>query len=205
MIGLVRNFVAAAALLTVHASVAGATTFNWSYTGGGANNGVGTLEATETAPNSGIFTIQTISGTANGETINASAPVPAYAGTGSTVYWSPTAPIVFNPLNPFFFTDFLGFAFLTEANHYFALYENTNYGGGAPNDAYACGTDTSPYCLIGPGLALGDGLGDPRVGLTNFALTQTPIPAALPLFATGLGMIGFLAHRRKRKAVIRAD
>ncbi len=31
--------------------------------------------------------------------------------------------------------------------------------------------------------------------------TPTPIPGALPLFATGLGALGFLAYRRKRKAV----
>ena len=31
-------------------------------------------------------------------------------------------------------------------------------------------------------------------------LTQTPIPAALPLFATGLGGLGLLGWRRKRKA-----
>jgi hypothetical protein len=29
----------------------------------------------------------------------------------------------------------------------------------------------------------------------------TPLPAALPLFATGLGVMGFLAKRRKRKTV----
>jgi len=29
---------------------------------------------------------------------------------------------------------------------------------------------------------------------------QTPIPAALPLFATGLGALGLLGWRRKRKA-----
>ena len=31
-------------------------------------------------------------------------------------------------------------------------------------------------------------------------LTQTPIPATLPLFATGLGGLGLLGWRRKRKA-----
>jgi hypothetical protein len=29
---------------------------------------------------------------------------------------------------------------------------------------------------------------------------ETPIPAALPLFASGLGVMGFVARRRKRKA-----
>jgi hypothetical protein len=31
-------------------------------------------------------------------------------------------------------------------------------------------------------------------------IASTPLPAALPLFATGLGLIGLLARRRKRKA-----
>jgi hypothetical protein len=31
--------------------------------------------------------------------------------------------------------------------------------------------------------------------------TPTPLPAALPLFATGLGVLGLLSWRRKRKAV----
>jgi hypothetical protein len=34
--------------------------------------------------------------------------------------------------------------------------------------------------------------------------TPTPLPAALPLFATGLGVIGFLAKRRKRKGATAA-
>jgi hypothetical protein len=32
------------------------------------------------------------------------------------------------------------------------------------------------------------------------ATTPTPLPAALPLFATGLGALGLLGWRRKRKA-----
>jgi len=31
-------------------------------------------------------------------------------------------------------------------------------------------------------------------------VTQTPLPAALPLFATGLGGLGLLGWRRKQKA-----
>ena len=36
------------------------------------------------------------------------------------------------------------------------------------------------------------------------AAGETPIPGALPLFAGGLGMIGFLARRKKRKAQLAA-
>jgi hypothetical protein len=34
----------------------------------------------------------------------------------------------------------------------------------------------------------------------NYDVSQTPLPAALPLFATGLGALGLLGWRRKRKA-----
>ena len=36
-------------------------------------------------------------------------------------------------------------------------------------------------------------------------LAPAPLPAALPLFATGLGVLGLLGWRRKRKAVSPAD
>ena len=35
-------------------------------------------------------------------------------------------------------------------------------------------------------------------------LTATPLPAALPLFTTGLGALGLLGWRRKRKAQVAA-
>lgn len=35
---------------------------------------------------------------------------------------------------------------------------------------------------------------------TEGTLTTTPLPATLPLFASGLGVLGFLGWRRKRKA-----
>ena len=35
--------------------------------------------------------------------------------------------------------------------------------------------------------------------LTSGSLTATPLPAALPLFATGLGAIGLIGWRRKRR------
>jgi len=44
--------------------------------------------------------------------------------------------------------------------------------------------------------ALADG-GIPRAD--NFGIPETPLPATLPLFATGLGALGLLGWRRKRK------
>jgi hypothetical protein len=55
---------------------------------------------------------------------------------------------------------------------------------------------------------------DPLVGMAGYNLpgnyrgsslsggvevASTPLPAALPLFASGLGLMGFLAKRRKRQ------
>jgi hypothetical protein len=36
--------------------------------------------------------------------------------------------------------------------------------------------------------------------LDDLTVSSTPLPAALPLFASGLGVMGFLAKRRKRKS-----
>ena len=40
-----------------------------------------------------------------------------------------------------------------------------------------------------------------KLDLVFTPVSQVPLPAALPLFATGLGVLGLLGWRRKRKAV----
>jgi hypothetical protein len=73
----------------------------------------------------------------------------------------------------------------------------------ASNNPYA-GTFASLGITPGTytwGWAFFNGYGPPSGGGT-FTLTTitTPLPAALPLFATGLGGLGLLGWRRKRKA-----
>jgi hypothetical protein len=46
----------------------------------------------------------------------------------------------------------------------------------------------------------GGGVVESYAGLGT--LTPTPLPAALPLFASGLGAIGFFGWRKKRKAAV---
>jgi hypothetical protein len=65
------------------------------------------------------------------------------------------------------------------------------------------GTGSSPSAYV-------FGASDPLTGLSNGAVqaesdfitfTPTPLPATLPLFATGLGALGLLGWRRKREAI----
>ena len=88
------------------------------------------------------------------------------------------------------------------ANHvYSAPYNGANppFGGLIPAGTYVGFED----------LALAQGgdfdFNDDSFVFTNVTIgtqsvTENPIPAALPLFASGLGLLGLLAHRRKRKA-----
>ncbi len=68
---------------------------------------------------------------------------------------------------------------------------------------YACGGIDVPYCLLGP--PEGDGLENLPAALTNFQVNlvpEVPLPAALPLLASSMAGLGFLARRRKRKAAV---
>ena len=40
----------------------------------------------------------------------------------------------------------------------------------------------------------------PPIGITGGSIAETPLPATLPLFASGLGALGLLGWRRKRKS-----
>jgi hypothetical protein len=58
------------------------------------------------------------------------------------------------------------------------------------------GKDTLVFSFIGNS---GQGWPDEGFGIDNVRVTATPLPGALPLFATGLGVLGLLGWRRKRK------
>jgi hypothetical protein len=64
--------------------------------------------------------------------------------------------------------------------------------------------DASGTCGIGPGLEPHSEVDDVfhqwDVMGQMTQQVETPLPAALPLFATGLGGLGLLGWRRKRKA-----
>jgi hypothetical protein len=77
-------------------------------------------------------------------------------------------------------------------------------------DFLSLGVDnTSPdvtCCTLG--FAVSAGLSDHNASLPinnspNLTFTPTPLPATLPLFATGLGALGLLGWRRKRRAAVK--
>jgi hypothetical protein len=61
-----------------------------------------------------------------------------------------------------------------------------------------CGTITAPTFIADVGMPNGGATG--TIGFSEVGITATPVPGALPLFLSGLGGLGLLGWRRKRKA-----
>ena len=87
------------------------------------------------------------------------------------------------PFNP---THLLGMIFSNNATGIFAAGSGTIF----PSDATSsCTVNTRVSCVISGTITLEKP-------------STVPLPAALPLFATGLGALGLLGWRRKRKAAV---
>ncbi len=63
----------------------------------------------------------------------------------------------------------------------------------------APGGATRLYLGASDGFGWYNNIGAIEVTINDGSLSSTPLPAALPLFATGLGALGLLGWRRKRK------
>jgi len=179
----------AAAMFFSYATLANADILDWSYTGPGINNGSGTMNATFDSVNND-YIINTISGTANGQTIS-----------GLSTYDFPDN-IVFPPAPPNIGVDSTGFSFTVADGTAYNLYEDD--GLYTPGPPYGC---QAVYCLLGPGDPVTGGAGDPFVALDNFTVsveTAVPEPSTWAMMILGFAGVGFLAYRRKSKPALMA-
>jgi hypothetical protein len=109
--------------------------------------------------------------------------------TGTSLFASADN-ILFFPGSPTqAFTDINGISFTTESAGDFNIYFN---GGGDP---------------LYPGFVgygrISSSISPPTSEGTQieFSVSETPVPAALPLFATGLGVMAFFMSRKRRKSI----
>jgi hypothetical protein len=89
--------------------------------------------------------------------------------------------ILFYPTQPF--VDFGGISFNTADGNAWNIYWNGYYG--------VLDFNTNP-------------IGYPNSVTIDFSVTETPLPAALPLFAGGLAALGLFGRHRKRKVAAMA-
>jgi hypothetical protein len=126
-------------------------------------------------------------------------PVTATFSVGSSSGTFTDAIVVFAQAN-----DNAGFEDLAVAD----ILDTHNVAFGTYNLSTSIGPLTGDFGLINPGFSFPTTAGALIINslVTNptftaaAGATATPLPAALPLFATGIGGLGLLGWRRKRKA-----
>jgi hypothetical protein len=186
-----RIFLWAAAIAMIAFQVpdaSAATMFNWSITSTetGTLTGSGTLDAT--LQSGSEYLVTSMTGTADGMAVML-IPVLGYQGNENLLYYpaTTTSPGGCGPLCQL---DNNGLAF--------SLANGANVNIFEHSDPMITQCDTS-----GTVSACADELDTSFVTVFSAApvpVSATPLPAALPLFATGLGAMGLFGSRRKRKA-----
>ena len=162
----------AGALLAVTAgsvAPASATTWDWEVTGAGAYDGSGTISGSVSC-GVGCFEITAATGDIAGDTITG---ISTFAGADN--YLFPTAAVP---------------------------YQIDNNGISFAVSGLSLGTAVNIFSEVGFTLDKLDpenGTGEAFGTFSIVGEVATPLPAALPLFAGGLGMIGLLGRRKNRK------
>jgi hypothetical protein len=155
---------------TIAAVPARATTFDFSVASIGALNDVASGTFTASQISSGVYQVTGITGTFNGAAIT---QLSGYANADNELFFSAQS-----------YVDFQGISFLTSLGAV-NLFSNSGYF------EVKSVVDPVGYYFNGTPISL-------NVGASN--VSATPLPDGLPLFATGLALIGMTAWWRKRKA-----
>jgi hypothetical protein len=177
---------AGVALLAFFGTVlsAQAATYNWSFNGL-AVSGSGTLDTGAAEPGNG-FLITGITGTwtdgLGTENILTLLP-PGHFNSNDNILYPTSTPLL----------DSDGFAFSVAQE-----FVQISFGSVGTFMGYAFATFPAVGNCDAPGTTCLTGI--TAGSMFTFTSTTTPLPAALPLFATGLGALGLLGWRRKRKA-----
>jgi hypothetical protein len=216
-----RVMLAATAALSLFAALgiglaapANADTFSWSYSGNafsgsGTDTGSGTLITGGLASTCGSppvgscsyvnlpytttsgNTITSITGTWDGFTITGLVTPELFDHNNNVLYLSPNGTLLDASSNgdpgglAFFVSDYIGNNVPTPTTVVVELFFDTTFA------AYAALTGNTGFgcCSLGT-----DG------DFTVSSLSAVPLPATFPLFATGLGALGLLSWRSKKKA-----
>jgi hypothetical protein len=167
--------VAGALLAVTAASVApaSATTWNWEIIGAGSYDGSGTISGSVSC-GVGCFEITAATGDIAGDTITG-------ISTFANQFGAPDNYLFPSAADPFQI-DTLGISFAVSGP----------FLGTAVNIFHEAGFDIDK---LDPQNGTGEAFGDFMI----VGVVATPLPAALPLFAGGLGMIGLLGRRKNRK------
>jgi hypothetical protein len=154
------------------------TTWEWILTGGSGGPGSGTLTTDSEACSIIGCPILSIHGTVDGYPITGLFRSPE-TGSDNLIYYPATSP---NQV------DYTGIGLVLGSSYEtsISIYNTLNTGDSEFITFGDHTTSTAYYASFT--------VDDP------VTRTITPIPAALPLFATGLGALGLLGWRRKRKA-----
>ena len=200
-----RSAVVVVGLMFLGSLPSKAATYNFDFTSAFGYSVVGSL-TTGNADGPG-YDITSISGTiisansaASGSIQglvpgNATSPLYLIAGAGS--YGSYYYDNIFIPTAPYFTTT-AGLLFTSNAGFEYNFYGGGGCCGSAANTTYLSTTDGGVSSGFYPGIP--GTLTVTDASSPEDPLSPVPLPATLPLFASGLGALGLLGWRRKKKA-----
>jgi hypothetical protein len=177
-------------------SVAHAATIDYIFTGTCAASSCslnGTNFTTFTVTEVG--STSSVSGPAGGEYSNATTAT--FSSGPLTATLTGTNEVLDNTNSP----GFVGFAQLPEVSveaTVNSIFETYNLATALSLTTGTPSVASDTYTTSAGNLVFGN------ITALNFQATVTPLPAALPLFAGGLGLMGLIADRRKRKAKVSA-